>query len=74
VKRRRKGEAGPASPPPDLDNYVPRKVSRKIERKLVPRLQKIDPETLMESNTFQRFNKTMETVFDNAEEVSSEFF
>ena len=53
-----------------MDNFVPRKVSRKIERKVVARLQKVDPETLMESNNFQRFNKTMETVFDNAEEVN----
>ena len=70
MKRRRKDVNGPASPPPDMDNFVPRKVSRKIERKVVARLQKVDPETLMESNNFQRFNKTMETVFDNAEEVN----
>jgi hypothetical protein len=70
AKRRRRGdEPSAASPPPDLDNFVPKKVSRKIERKLVPRIQKIDPEMLMESNNFKRFNKTMETVFDNAEEV-----
>jgi hypothetical protein len=70
AKRRRRGdETSAASPPPDLDNFVPKKVSRKIERKLVPRIQKIDPEMLMESNNFKRFNKTMETVFDNAEEV-----
>ncbi len=71
AKRRRRGDepSGAASPPPDLDNFVPKKVSRKIERKLVPRIQKIDPEMLMESNNFKRFNKTMETVFDNAEEV-----
>jgi len=72
-KRRRRGEDAPASPPPDLDNFVPKKVSRKIERKLVPRIQKIDPEMLMESNNFKRFNKTMETVFDNAEEVKQYF-
>ena len=66
-KRRRVEEAG--SPPPDLDNFVPKKVSRRLERKLVQKVQKIDPETLMESANYQRFNRILETIFDQVEEV-----
>lgn len=66
LKRRRKHER---SPPPDLDNFVPKTTSRKIERKPVARTQKIDPETLMESSNYQKFNRTLESIFDNSEEV-----
>ena len=67
LKRRRKHER---SPVPDLDNYVPKTTSRKIERKLAPKIQKIDSETLMESSNYQKFNRTLETIFDNSEEVN----
>ena len=66
LKRRRR-EPSPAAQ--NTEEFVPVKVSRKIERKLGPRIQKIDPETLMESSNFQRFNRTLETIFDNCEEV-----
>ena len=70
LKRRRK-DASPSlgASVENLDDFVPKKVSRKIERKLGPRIQKIDPETLMESSNFQRFNRTLETIFDQCEEV-----
>ena len=72
LKRRRKHERSPA---PDLDNFVPKTTSRKIERKHAPRAQKIDPETLMESSNYQKFNRTLETIFDNSEEVKhSQYF
>uniref|UniRef100_A0ABD2WUA4 Nipped-B protein n=2 Tax=Trichogramma kaykai TaxID=54128 RepID=A0ABD2WUA4_9HYME len=45
---------------------------RKIEMKLVPVLPKLSVEELMETNTFQRFNSLVETIFDNTEEAAFE--
>ena len=71
LKRRRKDEPlSPAAALPDMDNFVPKKVHRTIERKLVPRIHKMDSESLMESSNYQRFNRSLETIFDNSEEVS----
>jgi cohesin loading factor subunit SCC2 len=70
IKRRR-----PNSPEPednDLPAFVPKKVTKKVERKLIPMIPKIDIEELMESNTFHRFNKAVELIFDNMEEVNME--
>nr|XP_012141431.1 PREDICTED: nipped-B-like protein isoform X3 [Megachile rotundata] len=41
---------------------------RKIEKKLVPVLAKLSVEELMETNTYQRFNSTIETIFENTED------
>ena len=65
-KRRRRDDDedeyddGPKSPEqgPDVP-FMPKVVSRKIERKLGIKLAKIDPESLMESNTYQRCVKTI---------------
>ena len=72
LKRRKKEEESSSAPPTasELDNYVPKKVFRKIERKLVQRAQKIDPDTIMESSNFQKFNRTLENIFDACEEVN----
>eukprot|EP00090_Calanus_glacialis_P019633 TRINITY_DN3012_c0_g1_i1.p1 TRINITY_DN3012_c0_g1~~TRINITY_DN3012_c0_g1_i1.p1 ORF type:complete len:2150 (+),score=766.00 TRINITY_DN3012_c0_g1_i1:196-6645(+) len=70
LKKRKRNDSGPSSPPPDLDNYVPKKVTKKIERKVLPIARKLDTEELMESSNFKRFNKTMEAIFDTAEEVN----
>jgi len=44
---------------------------RKIEKKLVPVLAKLSVEELMETNTYQRFNSTIETIFENTEDVAA---
>lgn len=44
---------------------------RKIEKKLVPVLAKLSVEELMETNTYQRFNTTMETIFENTEDFAA---
>jgi len=70
LKKRKRNDSGTASPPPDMDNFVPKKVTKKVERKVLPIARKMDTEELMESNNFKRFNKTMEAIFDTAEEVN----
>nr|XP_033333160.1 nipped-B-like protein A isoform X2 [Megalopta genalis] len=44
---------------------------RKIEKKLVPVLAKLSVEELMETNTYQRFNTTIETIFENTEDAAA---
>lgn len=44
---------------------------RKIEKKLVPVLAKLSVEELMETNTYQRFNSTIETIFENTEDITA---
>ncbi|CAL1674077.1 unnamed protein product [Lasius platythorax] len=52
--------------------YTPTKPKiRKIEKKLVPVLAKLSVEELMETNTYQRFNSTIETIFENTEDVTA---
>lgn len=41
---------------------------RKVERKLVPVIEKLSVEELMETNTYQKFNKCIEKVFESTEE------
>ena len=36
---------------------------------LIPVLQKLSPDELMESNTYQRFSRTVDQIFDNTEDV-----
>lgn len=42
---------------------------RRVEKKFVPVLEKLSQEELMETNTFQKFNKSIEHVLRSAEEV-----
>ncbi|XP_012219437.1 nipped-B-like protein A [Linepithema humile] len=52
--------------------YTPTKPKiRKIEKKLVPVLAKLSVEELMETNTYQRFNSTIETIFENTEDITA---
>ncbi|XP_011162690.1 nipped-B-like protein B [Solenopsis invicta] len=44
---------------------------RKIEKKLVPVLAKLSVEELMETNTYQRFNSVIETIFENTEDITA---
>jgi cohesin loading factor subunit SCC2 len=40
-----------------------------VERKLVPVLEKLSIEELMETNTYQRFNRSIEVVLENTEDL-----
>ncbi|XP_026815896.1 nipped-B-like protein isoform X1 [Rhopalosiphum maidis] len=44
---------------------------RKVERKFVPAVEKLSVEELMETNTYQKFNKCIEKVFESTEEVDT---
>jgi len=70
LKKRKRNDSGPSSPPQDMENFVPKKVTKKVERKVLPVARKLDADELMESNNFKRFNKVMESIFDAAEEVN----
>jgi hypothetical protein len=47
----------------------PKKKIRKIERKLVPVVQKLSTDELMESNTYQRFSQCVDLIFENTEDL-----
>ncbi|GLH15037.1 hypothetical protein R5R35_008246 [Gryllus longicercus] len=51
------------------DSVVPKTKLRKVERKLVPVLEKLSVEELMETNTYQRFNRSIEAIFDHTEDL-----
>ena len=71
LKRRRPNEPGSNAPlPSDLDNFVPKKNTRELKKKYLPEERKLDSEEIMESSNFLEFNKTMEVIFDTAEEVN----
>lgn len=53
----------------EKDDYVPKPKLKKIERKLVPVLEKLSVEELMETNTYQKFNQSIEKVFENVEDM-----
>ncbi|XP_046405626.1 nipped-B-like protein isoform X2 [Ischnura elegans] len=53
----------------DDGSLLPKKKVRKLERKLVPVLEKLSAEELMETNTYQRFNRSIEMIFDNTEDL-----
>ncbi len=61
------------SPPPQPDSpepFVPKKVTRTVKRKMVPMIPMMSmDEITQESNTFHKFNKTVELIFDNMEEI-----
>ena len=72
-KRRRREPTpdAPASPKP----FVPKKVTRTIQRNLIPMIPKINVEEYMEEdNTFKRFNKTVDLIFENMEEINMQDF
>ena len=71
-KRRR--QKSPTPEKEEIKPFVPKKVTRKVERKLAPMLQKIDAEELMDTNMFVRFNKTVDLIFENMEDVNMQEF
>ena len=70
LKRRRVNEPESAAPPSNLDNFVPKKVTRKVEKKYLPEARKLDSEEILESTNFVKFSKTMELIFETAEEIN----
>ena len=70
LKRRRINEPDDSPPSTSLTDFVPKKVTRKLEKKYLPQTTKLDTEEIMESSNFLKFNKTMELIFDTAEEVN----
>ncbi|VVC44793.1 Hypothetical protein CINCED_3A008325 [Cinara cedri] len=71
IKKRKR-----AAQPPEVNNtnnidenecIIKPKV-RRVERKLVPVIEKLSIEELMETNTYQKFNKCIEKVFESTEE------
>lgn len=51
------------------EEYIPKPKLKKVERKLVPVLEKLSVEELMETNTYQKFNQSIERVFENVEDA-----
>lgn len=64
-KRKREEEEAKEEP------FIPPKPKlQKVERKLVPVLEMLSIEELMETNTYHRFNRTAEKIFDSMEDVN----
>jgi len=55
----------------NLDECIIKPKLRKVERKFVPVVEKLSVEELMETNTYQKFNKCIEKVFESTEEMDS---
>lgn len=51
-----------------LDECVIKPKVRRVERKLVPFIEKLSIEELMETNTYQKFNKCIEKVFESTDD------
>ena len=68
-KRRREHTPEPVEEE-ELKPFVPKKVTRKVERKLVIGLMKITQDDLGETGTFGRFNKTVDLIFENMEDIN----
>ncbi|XP_071520359.1 uncharacterized protein [Panulirus ornatus] len=47
----------------------PSYTNKRIERKLVPQTEKLSAEELMETGVYQRFNRAVEKIFDNTEDL-----
>lgn len=55
----------------NLDECIVKPKLRKVERKFVPVVEKLSVEELMETNTYQKFNKCIEKVFESTEEIDT---
>jgi len=55
----------------NLDECIIKPKLRKVERKFVPVVEKLSVEELMETNTYQKFNKCIEKVFESTEEIDT---
>ncbi|KAI5730483.1 hypothetical protein M8J76_014203 [Diaphorina citri] len=67
IKKRKREEEEEMKEEP----FIPPKPKlQKVERKLVPVLEMLSVEELMETNTYHRFNRTAEKIFDSMEDVN----
>lgn len=67
IKKRKREEEEESKEEP----FIPPKPKlQKVERKLVPVLEMLSVEELMETNTYHRFNRTAEKIFDSMEDVN----
>ncbi|KAL0842082.1 hypothetical protein ABMA28_014275 [Loxostege sticticalis] len=57
-----------ASKKEEAEAAIVRPKLRKVERRLVPVLEMLSVDELMETNTYQRFNKLIETVFETIDD------
>ncbi|CAH4032029.1 unnamed protein product [Pieris brassicae] len=57
-----------ASKKEEAETAIVRPKLRKVERRLVPVLEMLSVDELMETNTYQRFNKLIEAVFETIDE------
>ncbi|CAH1393670.1 unnamed protein product [Nezara viridula] len=70
-KRRKRSlrSSGSVDKKKEVEESAPKAKLRKMERKLVPVLEKLSVEELMETNTYQRFNRSLEKIFEDVEDV-----
>ena len=54
----------------ELKPFVPKKQTRKVERKLIPMIMKINPEDLNDSGISSRFYETVEKIFESMEDIN----
>ncbi|XP_066990577.1 nipped-B-like protein isoform X1 [Macrobrachium rosenbergii] len=60
---------GAGAPLPTPVTKKPAYTNKRLERKLVPQTEKLSPEELMETGVYQRFNRAIEKIFDNTEDL-----
>ena len=70
LKRRRMNEPEGSETPSNLDNFVPKKVTREVKKKYLPEARKLDSDEIMESSNFLKFKNTMEVIFETAEDIN----
>ncbi|XP_065206815.1 nipped-B-like protein [Planococcus citri] len=68
ASKRKRNSRIPETPIKD-EEYVPKPKLKKIERKLVPVLEKLIVEELTETNPYQKFNQSLDRVFDHVEDM-----
>ena len=70
VGKRRRKEDTPEPEEADFKPFVPKKQTRKVERKLIPMIMKINPADLNESGIASRFNEIVDKIFEDMEMIN----
>ncbi|KAK7086913.1 hypothetical protein SK128_008836 [Halocaridina rubra] len=65
----RSKSGGGGAPIPAPGAKKPSYTQKRLERKLVPQTEKLTPEEMMETGVYQRFNRAIEKIFDNTEDL-----
>ena len=74
VGKRRRKEDTPEPEEADFKPFVPKKQTRKVERKLIPMIMKINPADLNESGIASRFNEIVDKIFEENNWINFRFF